>query len=205
VLFKNYTPNEIFEALPALEQALNESGAAAESPPPAAEPLSLPGASMASTFEAGSYPEPAAEPPPEPLEIPTPIIPSPVIPATLSADTTAFSSNGSSVDETVPTEEAARIIEAVLTHVAGQRGDVGSLPTTARVTPAAGSATVAKHEPVAAPEPFSGITAVSVTAVPADAVSVTAPDEAGSTDDDGKGGKKPQNFVSRWFVGKTRG
>jgi hypothetical protein len=136
VLFKNYTPPEVFEELPALEHVLGHVEPPVDEPvvaesvlagePPLAPPT-LPTPSVVPEPPVDNAPTEAEPPSPTPvepvLEIPPPSSVTHAAPATL---------NGSPPREAIPTEEAARIIEAVFAHVSGQRGELGPAPMMVR-------------------------------------------------------------------------
>jgi hypothetical protein len=184
-LFKNYAPAEIFEELPALDHVLGDSfaaesiGALAEPAPVALLPL-----------PPHIAPEPAAGN--HSVEsVPTPVVDTTARPAEETSVTFA-AVNGSPVREANPSEEAARIIEAVLTHVAGQRGDAGTMPQFVRyiapVTPATDKVVPSANDK---------------------GESKSAGEKAGTNSDAADKGdesktEKKQNFVRRWFVGRAQ-
>ena len=201
-LFKNYAPAEIFEALPALDHVLGQGGAFAEAleaggEPPVVEPLPLP---------LHTTPEPPAgqtdlEPIPMEVAALAPVLETPELPVE-TASVTFAGANGSPVRETLPSEEAARIIEAVLTHVAGQRGDLEAMPQfirpiaplrppSAKVVPSADDPSKPAEEEIDSsdgPDKTAGAT----TADGSQPVSAVSKPE------------KKQNFVRRWFVGRAQ-
>jgi 3-hydroxyisobutyrate dehydrogenase-like beta-hydroxyacid dehydrogenase len=188
-LFKNYAPAEIFQELPALDHVLAQD-----------EPIEA--------LEAGSEPapvEPLPLPPPlhtppmlapvavnhnvEPAPTLAPAVETPELP--VESTSVAFAAvNGSPARELHPGEEAARIIEAVLVHVAGQRGDLGVIPSFARPTLAQ---TPAKNASPAEDKPEADSSGKSV-----ESKATEGPEAA-----DAKPETK-QNFVRRWFVGRAQ-
>jgi 3-hydroxyisobutyrate dehydrogenase-like beta-hydroxyacid dehydrogenase len=204
VLFKNYAPAEVFEDLPALDHVLAEEESDVPLPSEYAAggggplPLPVPNAPVPEV----SVDQGQAELPSE-TSVENAVVPAGPALGSVSASPMASQtvSNGSQVRETVPTEEAARIIEAVLSHVTSQRSEMGAPTQEIRRQSSAGSAPVdgrnagakQENEPARA-EPPGATAAVGPTVEP----SKPAPAEE-------KIAKKPQNFMSRWFVGKTRG
>jgi len=215
-LFKNYAPAEIFEELPALDHVLSQGELAsleqrADAGLGLVEPLSLPQAPdrepVSGNENTETVPAPAVEIPAPPVETVPPRFAAPPVTA-----------NGNPIREAVPTEEAARIIEAVLAHVAGQRAEMGAMPQAKRNREAlAESPSVAlpqagvTHESIAEPEerPVASVAPPST----ASAGGPSVPEAAGSPKPaeasrpepvEQKTGKKPQNFVRRWFVGRTQ-
>ena len=192
-LFKNYTPSEIFEELPALEQVLGtieppveepaipQSGLAAELPlAPYVPPVAIEPPVEIAPVE----PEPPATTPMEPpLEIPPPS------PAT--AHVAPPTINGNPKRESVPTEEAARIIEAVLAHVSSQRSESGSVPMMAHSHPADAEQSPEAEDMTAA--------ATATVPQPASAQAEGTPPEK----DEKKLEPKPVGFVRRWFAGRS--
>jgi 3-hydroxyisobutyrate dehydrogenase-like beta-hydroxyacid dehydrogenase len=148
VVFKNYTPSQIFEELPALEQVLGDT-APPEEPLPSTESLSR----AQSPSAALTAPAPVALPVTPVLSYVPPATLPPVISTPVPAGQSAPLSPLNGTPAAVPTEEAARIIEAVLAHVTSQRGDLGPVAEESRsdsepaVTPPAESVTVSDVEP----------------------------------------------------------
>jgi hypothetical protein len=193
-LFKNYTPSEIFEELPALEQVLGTieppveepavpASVAAFEPPPvppvAAEPLV---ATEPPVEMAPIEPQPPATAPAEPaLEIPPP--------SPMTAHVAPPTINGNPTRESVPTEEAARIIEAVLAHVSSQRSELGSVPM------------MVHDHPSDAEQPLEAedMTAAATATVSPPAEAEAAPPEK----DEKKLESKSVGFVRRWFAGRS--
>jgi 3-hydroxyisobutyrate dehydrogenase-like beta-hydroxyacid dehydrogenase len=190
VLFKNYTPSEVFDELPALEHVLAQRASAQPALPAegltAAEPASelaiIPGTSPANaesiSASALAVTEPTFTVLPEPISV--------------TAEPVS-GVNGTPAREMVPQEEASRIIEAVLAHVSRQRRELGvgrqenrhPLPKTeeriAEAAPAAASVSDAKKDEESNP------------------AAAAKPEE-----DDSKSEGKPVNFVRRWFVGRSQ-
>jgi hypothetical protein len=121
--------------------------------------------------------------------------------------------NGAPARELVPTEEAARIIEAVLAHVTSQRQELGALLNEHRNH-------ITKPEPIRVGatefvvEPSTKNAdskdtpaATNPVSEPADSKATEEPKPADSSkpeEKDEKGGTKPINFVRRWFVGRSQ-
>jgi hypothetical protein len=121
----------------------------------------------------------------------------------VEATSVAFAGvNGSPVRETVPSEEAARIIEAVLTHVAGQRGDMGAMPQFVRhIAPV-----TQPSEKVVLPAEGKSMeeeTGTVSTGALEKVAEVKVADGAQVAPGESKLDKK-QNFVRRWFVGRAQ-
>jgi hypothetical protein len=204
-LFKNYAPAEIFEELPAIEQVLGPG----ESAGPESTldlghaggahtaPLTLPHAASSEPVIGNGNAEPPAPP---------------------KAAATFASTNGAPARETVPTEEAARIIEAVLAHVTGQRAETnslnaGSIPARPVDTePAAGTLppverldeSMREGESKAASPDVATSTPPNGEKTPLPAADSNAEDAAKSESADSKGESKAPNFMRRWFVGRAQ-
>ncbi len=180
VLFKNYAPPELYEELPALEHVLSE-------PEPVTEPAALP--------EGGAAAEPLPTDPPVAAEATTGSSPAPAEPASLPV--TPPSMNGNPAREVVPTEEAARIIEAVLAHVTHQRGELGAVLQENRNPVAeADPLPVEAKEADPAPEAHHGPEAEP----PSEGAEVAKPEAVEQKSD-----SKATSFVRRWFAGGSAG
>jgi 3-hydroxyisobutyrate dehydrogenase-like beta-hydroxyacid dehydrogenase len=211
-LFKNYAPAEIFEELPALDHVLaqgeipgEELSGDGEAAP--GEPLSLPGAPESEPASGHEMVETAHAPAVEIPHLSVEAVPRPFTTPTPPP----LMANGNQMRESVPTEEAARIIDAVLAHVAGQRTEMGAPPTNRNREPVA--ITDAASEPKGEREPESKPATSAAPASPVSTAGSSAPQAAVSTKPvdasqseplDEKSEKKPQNFVRRWFVGRTQ-
>ncbi|HEY3897951.1 MAG TPA: NAD(P)-dependent oxidoreductase [Chthoniobacter sp.] len=193
-LFKNYAPAEIFEELPALDHVLGQGGPEsleAGGEPPIVQPLPLALNTTAEPSAGQTNVEPIPVVAPEKSELP------------VEATSVAFAGvNGSPVRETVPSEEAARIIEAVLTHVAGQRGDMGAMPQFVRhIAPV-----TQPSEKVVLPAEGKSMeeeTGTVSTGALEKVAEVKVADGAQVAPGESKLDKK-QNFVRRWFVGRAQ-
>ncbi|MEP6668970.1 MAG: NAD(P)-dependent oxidoreductase [Chthoniobacter sp.] len=202
VLFKNYTPTEVFEELPAAIQHALAGHAALEATPAeesadAVEPEpEAPTGYEPETESGDAAPEPAAVIPPPPI-VPT------LQPPTMLSEQAPVS-NGASMREAVPTEEASRIIEAVLAHVTHQRGETGGVVYENR-RPSPAVETTDFQSSQGAPEEKP---AVAMVVEPSAAESSEPPKPADAATPDlaeQKADAKPVNFVRRWFVGRSQG
>ncbi len=203
VLFKNYLPPEGPEELPSLDHVLEEP----ETPGHALDlgkpvPGELAPEPTQAAQSAGANGQIELKPATEPLPIHIPPSAAHAAPAAIS---------GGAVREAVPTEEAARIIEAVLAHVAIQRGEPGA-PTKEETgsnvgvthTSIASPDTGAKDGPQVEPIIHPARTA-SISGPPASPADLAKPVEENALKDeaDASGSTAPQqNFVRRWFVGR---
>jgi hypothetical protein len=205
VLFKNYAPSEIFEDLPALTHVLAEASAAAGAP--AASGNEATSGSPDTEELSGSQGRMTQESAPAISEAPTLVV---LEQTSVTVETSPSGINGNPVREAVPTEEAARIIEAVLAHVSTQRGELGAVlhenrshaPKVDRL-PVEAKAAVPEPEKGAEANPVPHMTPAAPTEEGADAAKTTEtakPGTGGSTLD-----AKPVNFVRRWFVGRSEG
>lgn len=184
ILFKNYTPSptEAFEELPALDQPQPAGGAAALEAQ--GDPSAI--TTLASTDRTG---ESTIIPISDAISVTVEPVPS--------------SLNGVPARETVPAEEAARIIEAVIAHVSSQRQELGTLLNEHRnhapkIEPPRMEALHAVADPVDKPVPKEEPAASALTeeSKPAEPAKPEANDE--------KAAGKPINFVRRWFVGRSQ-
>jgi hypothetical protein len=119
--------------------------------------------------------------------------------------------NGSPARELIPSDEAARIIEAVLTHVAGQRGESGAMPRFVRhLAPVAQPSVPAAGDPQesgpAEGKPSSSATTATTGGGSGNTAGGSQPKAAQPVRPapEAKPEKK-QNFVRRWFVGRAQG
>lgn len=204
ILFKNYTPSEVFDGLPALEHVLAQRAGTQPALPAEGGTVSEPGTEL-SVVPAKSAPGTQLVPVPAPAHsVPTfTVLPEPIS-VTAEPVTTV---NGGSMREMVPMDEAARIIEAVRAHVSSQRREHGAVMQEIR-----------NHTPKAA-EPIpegKGAAPVPEAKKPAEEKPATAagePEKPGESkpgepakpeDEEAKSGGKPVNFVRRWFVGRSQ-
>ncbi|EDY17457.1 6-phosphogluconate dehydrogenase NAD-binding [Chthoniobacter flavus Ellin428] len=178
VLFKNYTPSEVFDELPALEHVLAQRAGA--------QPPALP--SESATF---------SEPVPEPISASALVVAEPtftVLPEPISVTAEPVTTlNGSPAREMVPHEEASRIIEAVLAHVSSQRRELGVVMHENRHPAPKTVEHAAEEKPAAA---LVNDVEKDAEAKPAE---TTQPEG-----DESKSEGKPVNFVRRWFVGRSQ-
>jgi len=192
VLFKNYTPTEVFEELPvAIQHALTGQAAEAEAAPaeegvPAFEPEPEESAGVPPEADNGYTATESA-----PVIPPPPIVPT-LQPPTMFSETAPVA-NGVSMPDAVPTEEASRIIEAVLAHVKHQRGESGGVLQENR-----------SHAP-AISEEKPAVEAVVETPVAGNAEPPQPADPATPDPAAQKAEAKSGNFVRRWFVGRSQG
>jgi hypothetical protein len=209
VLFKNYTPTEAYDELPALDHNFEQAEPAAEPPPeeektgePEPEPEPEPPAASEEAVENGQT-QPAGA---EVAEVPA--VHGTSSPASAAPDAT----NSAPMRETVPTEEAARIIEAVLAHVAGQRAEVGtSVEEEPAMTPMAPKTDEpsldgqnAQLKEAAKTEPTEKLPSSPAAVPPATTpTELPKPVEAAKPAPGAPASEPmPQNFVRRWFVGR---
>jgi len=184
VLFKNYTPSptEAFEELPALDQpqpAGNASDSEVEGEPSTITTLATTGRTGEATL----------------LPISDAI--------SVTVEPVPSSINGAPAREAAPTEEAARIIEAVIAHVSSQRQELGALLNEHRnhapkIEPPRVEAFHVVADPMDKPLLKEEPTASAPTEEPKPAEPSTP--EA----NDEKAAGKPINFVRRWFVGRSQ-
>lgn len=199
ILYKNYTPSptEGFEELPALEQSEGAGD----------------GVTSNGANESAGALVPVANVPPQESNI---------IPISNAISVTVESSssgvNGAPAREIVPTEEAARIIEAVIAHVSSQRQELGAILNEHRnhapkIEPPRLEALQVVEAPIEKPTPEEKSAPAVVVAEPAAGEpSASAPTEepkpaepAKPEANDEKSAGKPTNFVRRWFVGRSEG
>ncbi|MEI9897092.1 MAG: hypothetical protein WDN28_25330 [Chthoniobacter sp.] len=120
---------------------------------------------------------------------------------------TALVGNGASTREAVPTEEAARIIAAVLSHVTHQRGEVGGVleENRSRIPAIEPKDSSPKPEMPRTSEEKPAVAKVVETAAGgnADPAKPRRGGQAGAGEP--SSGSNPVDFVRRWFVGRSQG